>query len=267
MARSGEVLDASVKPVIDRLWTAYLTEIIKFEGGNIPYMYVDTATAKQITVGVGHNLTSHREGADVEGYLKKDQRFVVKRLSRTSVVGSDPGDGGHIKSITDPTMDAKENELGRIATPGEIQSDYDFLAKHTALGSATLVNKRKYTTLELNDGIGEDLFKLDLSEAIKSVINTFGQAAFSGFPLACQAGIIDIAYNPGLSGFPNLVMLIKGEGAYKGKPESDRWTSAATPAMSNRMVTGTSGAMLQRNAKVAMWFTTGAAKAKEGMAK
>ncbi len=220
MAISGAVLDASLNPVFVRLWADYLTEIIKFEGGNIPYMYVDTPTARQITVGVGHNLTSHRQGAEFEGYLKKDQRFMVKRLNRTPVLGSDPGDGGHVKSITDATKDAKDNEIGRTATADEIQNDYDFLAKHTALGGATLANKRKYTTLELKDGAGEDLFKLDLSEAIKSAIATFGDAAFAGFPLPCQAAIIDIAYNPGLGDFPNLVKLVKGEGAYQGKPRA-----------------------------------------------
>ncbi len=265
MATSGQILEAAVKAVIDRLWITYLTRMIDFEGGNIPYMYVDTPAAAQVTVGVGHNLTSHLQNGEVEGYLKTEQRFVVKRLKRTAVIGG--ADGGPIKSITDPKMDATQGEIGRGATPAEIQNDFDFLASHTKLGAATLANKRKYTTVELKDGVGEDLFKLDLSEAIKESINTFGKATFDAFPLSCQAGIIDVAYNPGLSGFSTFVRAIKGEGEFAGKPASERWTKAAKE--SHRTVTGQSGAMTMRNQTVEKWFTDAAteAKAKEGKVK
>src|ERR1700682_1755765 len=77
---------------------------------NIPYMYVDTTG--NVTVGVGHNITSHGDYQSLE--------FVVKRTERKAVLGGDKG-----LPVSMPRT------IGRIATTAEKKNDYDFLSKHS----------------------------------------------------------------------------------------------------------------------------------------
>jgi hypothetical protein len=48
---------------------------------NIPFMYVDTT--RNVTVGVGHNLTFHNDVATLP--------FVIKRFDKHAVIGGDKG--------------------------------------------------------------------------------------------------------------------------------------------------------------------------------
>ena len=112
---------------------------------NIPYMYVDTR--KKVTVGVGHNLTAHKDMQTLQ--------FKVKRLSRYPVRGGDIG-----VSITTNKI------LGRGATKIEIKNEYDFLIKNHGLGKYLPTQLRKYTTLELSSQTVEYLFIKDRDKAI-----------------------------------------------------------------------------------------------------
>jgi GH24 family phage-related lysozyme (muramidase) len=197
---------------------------------NIPYMYVDTTG--NVTIGVGHNLTSHGDYQSLP--------FVVKRLVRKAVLGGDQG-----IAIGTPQT------IGRWATGAEKKNDYDFLKKHTGLGHYAPEHLAAYTTLELNQTEINQLFDRDLQDAISLARHTFG-VAFDSYPVSCQAALIDIAFNcGGFSTFFTLVQAVKGEGVYAGKSWTERWKAAATHSKRGQVSRA-------RNEQVAQWLAAGA---------
>ena len=202
---------------------------------SIPYMYVDSVG--KITVGVGHNLSAHRDHESLA--------FVVKRFDRHHVIGGDVG-------IPIP----KEfRTLNRAATRSEIKNDFDFLHAHVGLKKYSPSNLEKYTTLEIPLSEINRVFENDLKTHIDVARREFG-AAFEKFPIPCQAALIDFAFNAGSFRLFKRAFLpaVKGEGAYAGKPESERWKAAA--AASPRAWVQSS-----RNLEVARWLNVGADEA------
>jgi len=201
---------------------------------NIAYMYVDTVG--DITVGVGHNLDAHGDALQLP--------FIVKRLKRHHVIGGDVG----VPISSNPV-------IGRPATAPEIQNDYDFLNKNRGLKKYFPQNLEKYTTLELLPAKVDQLFKTDLDVAIAVCRKEFGED-FDQYPTACQAGLIDIAFNCGnFSSFqPRFVPAIKASGEFAKNTPSERWKIASESCQR-------STASATRNALVAKWFMDGAAAA------
>jgi GH24 family phage-related lysozyme (muramidase) len=200
----------------------------------IPYMYVDSVG--KITVGVGHNLTSHKDQTKLP--------FIVRRFERHSVIGGDAGI---------PIKTAKV--IGRKATPDEIQNDFDFLTKHQGLSKYHASQKiERYTTVELKDDDIQEMFKMDCDEAAKIVVKVFPDV--SSYPIHCQAALIDIAFNVGnFESFRHtFIPAIKGEGRFANKSLSERWMEAA--AHSRRKA-----ANIERNDLDAQWLKTGATAA------
>ena len=198
---------------------------------NIPYMYIDTTG--NVTVGVGHNLTSHGDCQLLP--------FVVQRLTRKAVLGGDQG-----RPIGDP------KKIGRPATKDEKQNDYDFLENHDGLGKYAPEQLALYTTLELNSSDIDQLFEKDLQDAIAVARNTFSRA-FDSYSVPRQAALIDIAFNCGSFGtMLPLVNAVRGEGLYAKKTSSERWKAAALH--SNRTAVSAF-----RNRQIADWLIDGAA--------
>jgi len=223
---AGYVISAQLRGYLDKLKGSAFEK-------NISYMYVDTTG--NVTVGVGHNLTSH---GDVQSLS-----FVVKRLTRKAVLGGDQG-------IPIGTPQA----TNRPATVAEKKNDYDFLKKHTGLGKYAPEQLSPYTTLELGSTEINRLFESDLQDAIALARNTFTAAAFDAYPVSCQAALIDIAYNCGsFATFTTLVQAVKGVGAYAGKSWSERWKAAASHAKRGKV-------NAERNSQIEQWLTAGAAK-------
>src|ERR1700675_5146950 len=113
------LIDPNLRPLLERLKGPMFEQ-------NIPFMYVDTE--KKITVGVGHNLSSHNDVLQLA--------FVVKRFERHAVKG---GDAGIPINVQVRTKDRK-------ATSSEKQNDFDFLNRHTGLGHYGPDQLAKYTT-------------------------------------------------------------------------------------------------------------------------
>ncbi len=198
---------------------------------NIPYMYVDSVG--KITVGVGHNLTAHRDMLSLPFKVKRFKRYPVR--------------GGHTGiAIT------KNKTLNRTATHTEIKNDYNFLIKFKRLGKYLPTQLRKYTTLELLPSAVNTLFKKDLNNAIAIARAEFG-TAFDSYPVTCQAALIDFAFNLGsFKKFNNFVSAIKGTGKYKGKSMSYRWKAAAKESHRYQVSSA-------RNAEIKKWLLNGAA--------
>src|SRR5579863_5064240 len=198
---------------------------------NIPYMYVDTVG--DVTVGVGHDLDANSDALQLP--------FVVKRWERHAVIGGDKG----------VTITANK-VLARKATQAEIQNDYDFLKKHSALGNYSAEHLQKYTTLELAPTSVDQLFEKDLNVALAVVQKEFGES-FDGYPVTCQAALIDIAINCGnFSTFQlQFVPAIKGLREFAKKTMPERWKIASASCRRGEV----SGA---RNAQVAHWLLDGA---------
>jgi GH24 family phage-related lysozyme (muramidase) len=197
---------------------------------SIPYMYVDTVG--KITVGVGHNLSIHKDLLRLH--------FVVARFERHAVSGGDRG------------IPITENKIvGRHATASEKQNDFDFLSRHRALGHYAPEHLEKYTTLALRPQDIDKLFESDLVAAVKIARHEFG-ADFDKFSVQRQAAIVDIAFNTGsFRTFQHsFVPAIKGHGEYAKKSEAERWKEAAKHSRRGK-VQGS------RNAKVAEWLNNG----------
>ncbi|HEX3445986.1 MAG TPA: hypothetical protein VHS80_14810 [Chthoniobacterales bacterium] len=197
---------------------------------NIPYMYVDTEG--KVTVGVGHNLSAHRDVLQLP--------FIVARFERHPVIGGDRG------------IPVNHNKgPGRPATTAEKQNDFDFLTKHKGLGHYAPEQLAKYTTLELRQHDIDRLFEIDLIVAVRTARQEFG-ASFDKFSVTRQAALVDIAFNAG--GFRtfqhSFVPAIKGQGLYAHKPEVERWNEAARHSRRGK-VQGL------RNAQVAEWLNNG----------
>jgi GH24 family phage-related lysozyme (muramidase) len=198
---------------------------------NIPYMYVDTTG--NVTVGVGHNITSH---SDYQSLV-----FVVKRTGRKAVLGGDKG-----LPVSMPQT------IGRIATTAEKKNDYDFLRKHSGLGKYAAEQVAAYTTLEMNQQEIDRVFEKDLQDAIAVARNTFGKIMFDNYPASCQAALIDIAFNCGsFSTFHTLLKAVQGIGIYATKPWSERWKAAATYSKRPQVSAG-------RNSIIDQWLNAGA---------
>ena len=213
------------------LLAAHVNKLKELEGGSIPYMYVDSEG--KVTVGVGHNLTAHKD--------HKQLPFKVRRFERHPVKGGDRG-----VPIT------KNKRLGRAATQQEIQNDYDFLIKHKGLGKYNVKygTLRKYTTLELEPTAIDSLFKTDLNSAISKVKRLL--PAFAKFPAACRAALVDIQFNTGkLAKFPELLKAVRGVEKYRNKSESERWLVAAKESKRGKVDAA-------RNTQVRLWFEEGA---------
>jgi GH24 family phage-related lysozyme (muramidase) len=197
---------------------------------NIPYMYVDTEG--KITVGVGHNLSAHKDVLQLP--------FIVARFERHPVLGGDRG------------IPISQNKTpGRLATTAEKQNDFDFLSKYKGLGHYAPEQLAKYTTLELRQHDVDRLFENDLIVAVRTARQEFG-AAFDKFSASRQAALVDIAFNAG--GFRtfqhSFVPAIKGQGLYAGKSEAERWKEAARHSRRGKVPA-------PRNAQVAEWLTDG----------
>jgi GH24 family phage-related lysozyme (muramidase) len=220
--------------LIDAQLRGYLNQLKgpQFEK-NIPHMYVDTTG--NVTVGVGHNITSHGDYQSLA--------FVVKRTGRKAVLGGDKG-----LPIGMPQT------IGRIATTAEKKNDYDFLRKHTGLGNYAPEHLAAYTTLEMNQPEIDRLFEKDLQDAIAVARNTFGGITFDNYPVSCQAALIDIAFNCGsFSTFHTLLHAVRGTGIYTGKPWSERWKTAAATYSNRGQVNAA------RNSTIQRWLNAGAA--------
>jgi GH24 family phage-related lysozyme (muramidase) len=200
--------------------------------GNVPWMYVDTVG--KVTVGVGHNVSAHKDLLALP--------FLVKRFMRHHVIGGDVGK---------PIVENKA--VDRPATAAEKQNDYDFLVKHKGLGNYLPTQLQRYTTLELQSTVIDRIFADDLAVAVAVARNEFGDA-FDTYKVPCQAALIDIAFNCGsFSGFQHrLVPAIKGTGEYAKKTAAERWKIASEA--SNRPDESPA-----RNALVAQWLLNGAA--------
>jgi GH24 family phage-related lysozyme (muramidase) len=200
---------------------------------NIPYMYVDTVG--DVTVGVGHDLDANNDTLTLA--------FLVKRFERHPVIGGDKGE-----SI------AEKKAVGRVATQTEIQNDYDFLKKHSALGKYAAEQVQKYTTVELAPATVDQLFEKDLNVALAVAQREFGES-FAKFPVPCQAALIDIAFNCGnFATFQHrFVPAIKGIGQFAKKTMSERWKIASESSRRGQLSAA-------RNAQVAQWLLDGAKK-------
>lgn len=201
---------------------------------DIPYMYVDSEG--KITVGVGHNLSAHRD------VLKL--KFITKRRTRKAVKGGDQG----------VPLDAKRG-LEMTASTAEIQNDYDFLVKNNGLRKYLPTQLEAYTTLELPASDIDSLFDSDLAGAIAAAKKPFG-IAFDGYPESAKAALIDIAFNTGnVAGFQILVMAILGSGSYGKQSMSDRWKVAARESKRGQVKP-------RRNTVVEQWFLDAAKASK-----
>ena len=139
-----------------------------------------------------------------------------------------------------------------MATPVEKQNDYNFLKTHSGLGRYAPEQLADYTTLEMSATDIDRLFQKDLDNAIAVARNTFTEAEFDKFPVTCQAALIDIAYNcGGFSTFGTIVMAVKGEGAYAGKPWGERWLAAALHSRRGQV-------SAQRNDQIDQWLRAAA---------
>ncbi len=205
--------------------------------GNIPYMYIDKRG--KVTVGVGHNLTAHRDHLTLP--------FLVQRFERKKVAGGDQG-------IPIP----KTRPVGAAATKAEIQNDFDFLVKNKGLGKYLAVNLALYTTVELESAKIDEIFLKDVTSAIKTAKGELPD--FDSYPVPCQAGIVDIVFNTGRLRFPTLVRAVKAEKEFAGKPASERWEAAARESKRPEV-------KQERNNQVHQWFMAGAAEAKTAEAK
>jgi hypothetical protein len=199
-------MNALIKPEL-------LAELEKLKGPffekNIPFMYVDTT--KNVTVGVGHNLTFHKDVKKLE--------FVIKRYERHAVLGGDMG----------TSIVLGRRSIGREATEEEKQNDFDFLSRHPRLGEHAPDNGHmaRYTTLELPQTAINTLFESDLISALKIARQKFG-ATFDTYAIGCQAALVDIAFNSGsFIHFSELVSVIHGYGKYKEMSLAERWREAA----------------------------------------
>lgn len=171
-------------------------------------MYVDTTG--NVTVGVGHNLTAHRNDLNA-------LTFTVKRLQRKKVVGGDMG-----------IAVASPERLECPATYQEVLNDYNFLIAHTGLGTYSARKLMEYTTVELSSTQIDRLFERDCKETRDRCRKEF-KAEFDTYPLTCQAALIDIAFNCGSfrSFQRHFVPAIKGTGPYANKAMSERWALAS----------------------------------------
>ena len=188
-------LDPALKPFLETL------KKTEFED-NIPYMYVDTVG--KITVGVGHNLSFHKD--------QKTLQFVIRRFERHRVIGGDVG------------VPIRHERVGK-ATSEEIQNDFDFLTLHPGLGNYHASQLQKYTTVELGQSDIDRLFWIDVDRAIKTTRSTFSK--LDSYPVSCQAALIDIAFNAGsFNSFrPHFVPAVLGTGHFAKKTVSQRWDS------------------------------------------
>ena len=148
----------------------------------------------------------------------------------------------------------EDKTVGRKATKEEIQNDYDFLAKHAGLGKYAAENLANYTTLELPKTEIDSLFQADVGEAMRVCVSEFGKARFDGYPVSCQAALIDIAFNCGsfVTFRHHLVPAIKGNHGYAKMPMTQRWRVAALHCRRGAISDA-------RNNIVAQWFLAGAA--------
>jgi hypothetical protein len=235
LAETLLVATAKQPPPSPASWDSYLKKIRLIEHP-IPYMYVDSTG--HVTVGVGHNLTAHRDHKSLP--FKTTSRF-----ERHAVIGGDKG----IPIAKD------KQQPGRDATEDEKQNDFDFLTRHPKLGEHSVLSGRlkKYTTLELEQADIDSLFQKDIREAKDGLKRVFGES-FDRFPLPCQAALIDLQFN--LGSLPEkLVDAVKGEGDFAGKSESDRWLAAAKMAHRTKVND-------DRNTVISSWFSEGAAQTK-----
>ncbi|WP_284619241.1 hypothetical protein [Aquabacterium humicola] len=205
----------------------------------IPYMYVDTV--KAVTVGVGHNLKMHQDQAELP--------FVIKRFERKAVLGGDRG----------IPIAATRRVIGLRATPAEIANDYAFLDKHTGLGKFGPEQLAAYTTLELEAAAIDAIFAADLQAHLAIAKREFPD--FDSYPVSCQAGLVDIAFNcGGFSTFQgNFAPAIKGIKPHDGKTLAQRWRFAAQHCRRGAISP-------TRNARVAQWFLDGATEIERAMA-
>ena len=216
----------------------FMNYLVKLKGkdfeNNIPYMYIDTSA--KVTVGVGHNLTAHKDHLSLP--------FVVKRFERKKVISGDQG-------VPIP----KTRPVDAAATKVEIQNDFDFLVKNKGLGKYTPENLAPYTTVELTSATIDAIFLKDCENAIKTAKKVLPD--FDKYPVPCQAGIVDIVFNTGGLKFPTLVRAVKAEKEFAGKLASERWAAAARESKRSQV-------KQERNNQVHQWFMDGAAEAKAG---
>jgi hypothetical protein len=192
-------------------------------------MYVDTVG--KVTVGVGHNLSAHKD--------QQRLAFVVKRFERKPVLGGDKGTS--ILPI--------KRQLDRRASADEIQADFDFLQRNPGLGKfhASQSTMAAYTTLELTPAEVTRVFEADRDRAIRVAKAEFPD--FDSYDVERQAALVDIAFNAG--GFStfrgNFCPAIKGEGNWAQKPDSERWEAAAAHSRRGAVDPG-------RNNQIANWL-------------
>ena len=234
---------------------------------NVAYMYVDSQN--QITVGVGHNITAHRDLDQLTFIVRVDDSDPIKlghgRVTREHVRGGNRG----------KPVENYEQRKGKLATAAEKQNDYDFLLAHAGgLPGEGLsqylpdppVKMKKYTTLDMPPDDVQTLFESDLNDSIDIVRSEFGQNSFDKFPPSCQAALIDMAFNMGLGrrpdpnrkgdhgrglrSFTTMYAAINGEGNWAKKTWAERWRAAA--AGSRRIKISEA-----RNNKISEWFLRG----------
>jgi GH24 family phage-related lysozyme (muramidase) len=205
----------------------------------IAYMYVDTVGA--VTVGVGHNLTASKD----QGRLP----FVVKRFERKPVLGGNRG----------VAIATASRVIDRPASAAEIENDYMFLAKNTGLGKFDAEQLAAYTTLELQDRAIDALFAADLQTHVAIARREFPD--FDSYPVPCQAGLVDIAFNcGGFSSFGiHFVPAVKGIKPHDAKTPAQRWRFAAQHCRRGQV-------SAVRNARVAQWFAEGAMQIEKAVA-
>ena len=221
----------------------FMNYLVKLKGpdfeDNIPYMYVDSDG--KVTVGVGHNLTAHKD--------QQSLPFKIKRYERKKVISGDQG-------IPIP----KTRPEGAVATKVEIQNDFDFLTRNNGLKKnlPSNPNMKLYATVELDSTTIDEIFLKDLATAIKKAKGVL--PSLDSYPVPCQAGIIDIVFNTGELKFPTLIRAVKAEREFAGKPASERWEAAARESKRPQVKP-------ERNNQVNQWFMEGAAAAKASEAK
>ena len=186
-----------------------------------------------MTAGVGHNLTLYGDYQLLA--------FTVKRKERKAVIGGDKG-----------LPIEKPETIGRAATAAEKKNDYDFLKKHSGLGSYAAEQLTDYTTVEMKPEDVDRLFETDLQDAITIARKTFGEAVFDKYPMTCQAALIDNAFNCGsFSTFHTFCQAIKGTETFACKSWNERWKAAATHSKKGAVNAA-------RDAKIAQWLNAGA---------
>jgi GH24 family phage-related lysozyme (muramidase) len=142
--------------------TTYLPKLKEFEGA-IPYMYLDTDTPGNVTVGVGNMLPN----ADAAKKLAFQMR-------------------------ADPT--AKPPILvPRPATAEEIQADFESVKKQTAAKVATYY--KQFTKLDLPDTVIDSLLTSRVTEFKVGLIASFPD--FNLYPEEACAALFDMAFNVG----------------------------------------------------------------------